>query len=193
MAVVANPGVVDTFDRPDGPVGNSENGKPWDTTTSSGWVIKDHALANPGAGSQVFCTIGTGVAFGRYQFTLGGTYSPDFRLCMFYGTANNCVFMNTTGPADNWRLYVRVNSVTTVIETGVAGQGWTADDVVEVVASRGSTPTKANVLASKNSVTLVSANDVEIGELASNARLAIGVNAESRAATLSSVVMTPDE
>lgn len=185
-------GVIDSFDRPNGAVGSSENGKEWNTTTYSGWVIQDYALANPTAQSQVFCDIDTGVGFGDYAFTLGGDYHADFRLCLFYVNSSFHMFVNTSGGSNNWCLYSRAGNASSVIGKGSVGGGWTAGDVVRIFATRGSTLMKANITITKNDEHILNVDDADLGPLISGGtRLAVGVNAESRNAHLVGVRMTP--
>lgn len=186
-------GVIDAFNRPDGAVGASENGKEWNTTTFPGWVIQDQALANPTADSQVFCDVDTGIGYGSYEFTLGGDYHADFRLCFFYVNSSFHMFINSNGGSDNWRLYSRAGNNSVAVATGTTAAGWTAGDVVSIVATRGSTFTKANIVVKKNHNEILQANDADLGPLiSSGTRLAVGVNAASRIARLDAVAMTPE-
>jgi hypothetical protein len=186
-------GVLDSFDRPDGAVGMSENGKDWNTITFPGWVIQDRALANPTAQSQVFCDIDTGVGYGNYEFTLGGEYNADFRLCFFYVNSSFHMFVNSNGGSDNWRLYSRAGNASLAIATGDTAGGWTAGDVITIAATRGSTFTKANIVVRKNQEEILNASDADLGPLISEGtRLAVGVNASSRVSRLDAVTMMPE-
>lgn len=189
----AQGGVFDSFNRPDGAVGDSENGKEWNTTTYPGWVIQDRALANPTAEGQVFCDVDTGTGYGSYEFTLGGDYHADFRLCFFYVNSSYHMFVNSNGGSDHWRLYSRAGNTSVTVATGTAGGGWTAGDVISIVATRGSTFTKANIAVRKNNEEVLNASDTDLGPLISGGRrLAVGVNATSRVARLDAVTMTPE-
>lgn len=186
-------GVIDSFNRPDGTVGASENGKEWDSTTYPGWVIQDQQLANPIAEGQGFCDVDTGIGYGSYEFTLGGEYHADFRLCFFYVNSGFHMFVNSNGGSDNWRLYSRAGNNSVAVATGDTGGGWTAGDVITIVASRGSTFTKANIVVRKNGEDVLTAGDADLGPLISGGtRLAVGVNAASRIARLDAVRMTPE-
>lgn len=79
------------------------------------------------------------------------------------------------------------------VATGTAGGGWTAGDVISIVATRGSTFTKANIAVRKNNEEVLNASDTDLGPLISGGRrLAVGVNATSRVARLDAVTMTPE-
>ena len=185
-------GVTDSFARANGAVGRSDNGKEWNTATYPGWVIENQALANPTAESQAFCDVDTGIGYGTYEFTLGGDYHADFRLCLFYVNSSFHVFVNNNGGSDNWRLYSRAGNTSVTLATGSTGSGWTAGDVVRIVATRGSTLTKANMLVMKNDEIVLNQDDAELGPLVSGGtRLAVGVNAASRNARLDAVTMAP--
>lgn len=186
-------GVVDSFDRPDGPVGSSENGKEWNTTSFQGWVILENSLSNPTAEGQVFCDVDAGIGYGSYEFTLGGSYHADFRICLFYVNSGYHMFLNTNGGSDNWRLYSRAGNSSLTAATGSTGGGWTAGDVIRIVAARGSTLTRASFVVQKNGIEVLKADDVDLGPLvAGGTRLAVGVNEASRIARLDFVVMTPE-
>ena len=191
LLVLADLGVDDSFDRPNGEVGRSPDGKKWNTVSYSGWVISDNALANPTAERQVFCDIDAGARFGIYEFIPGGVYHADLRFCLLYGDGTNHVFFNTNGGADNWRFFARNNNVSLPLATGVIGGGWTAGDRIRVEVSPGSNDTRANFVLSKNDQRILSAKEVELGTLIEGTRLAVGVNELSRVATLKGVRMTP--
>jgi hypothetical protein len=191
LVVSANLGVVDSFNRTDGPVGKSEDGKPWNTGTYPGWVISGNSLSNPTAAAPVFCDVDLGIAYGVYEFTLAGTYSAVPRLMLFYASDADNVFLNGAGGANNWRLWTRIDNTASAIATARTEAGWTAGDVIRIEVTHGTSSTKANFVVKKNGTTMIAANDVELGILADNTKLAFYVDAASNSATLDAVTMTP--
>ena len=167
--VDANLGMVDTFNRADGSLGNTENDKAW--TSQTGWVISGNTAANPTAVSGGrYAWVDCGTVLGTYKWTMSGTYSVTPRLVLFTRISggidtNNYLFLNWGGGSNNLRLYCRTAGTTNTVGTGSSGSSWTAGDVIEVVVTQGSTSSKFNFTVKKNGTTItgLTITDYDVG------------------------------
>ncbi|SCX06087.1 Ig-like domain-containing protein [Mycolicibacterium fluoranthenivorans] len=187
LNVSANLGVSDDFNRADGPVGNSLNGKAWDTTFP-GWAIISNQVGNPSPTGSTYLPIDCGVLVGTYEFTWGGAYYQDARFYLAYQNNLNHIILNNI--SGTWRLWTNIAGTSAVMATGSAN-AWVAGDAMQIVVTQGSSPTKFTFVVKKNGTTVVTATDYDIGVLAANTKLAFGVNASGGAVRFDNVVMTP--
>lgn len=171
LLVDANLGMVDTFDRADGSLGTTENGKTWQTGGYTGWAIASNAAGNPSAISGgSFAWVDCGTVIGTFKWTMGGTYSAVPRLLLFTRITggidtNNYMWVNPGGGSNNWRLWCRSAGTSNTVGTGSSATGWTAGDVIEVVVTQGTTATKFNFTVKKNgtAITGLTITDYDVG------------------------------
>lgn len=154
VVVNTNTGFTDNFNRADGAVGSTANGKAWASTGNvlASWSISGNQLARLSPASSDQLTVDTGLANGVFTVTLNGTFEENAGLVFRSADGANYWRFNWAGTPDAPRLTKLVAGVSTTVATGTAGT-WAAGDVIEITLN------EANITVKQNGTTIVTATD----------------------------------
>lgn len=183
--VSANLGFTDDFNRADGAVGNTVNGKGWATEGGNGtWAIASNKAVNTTNSSGTCYLIADAeTPNGTYTVTIGGTgvngALPIFR----YENSTNTLSLLSSG--GQILLRKRISNVSTTVATGSGGT-WVAGDVISVVLDG------TSVTVKKNGVDVTGLVGVTVPEFATATKHGIAVTSTSGAGvTFDDVALTP--
>lgn len=145
-----NTGFTDNFDRPDGPMGSTANGKNW-STNYSGWQIVGNKAGRPSATSTGYTVVDSGLFNGVFTVTMKGVFDKNAGLVFRYFDGSNFLRLNWSGTGNQPKIDAVVSNVSYGAVTGTGG-AWTDGDVIQITMNENAVSVK------KNGIEIVSGN-----------------------------------
>lgn len=143
--VSANLGHADDFERADGSLGSTTNGKAWTSVGTGTWSIASGKALNTGATGNAFAIIDDGTPNGTVKWIIAGTPAAGYGVGVArYSDVSNHLYINLNGTGGRAKLWKRVANASTQLTDGSGGTAVVAGDLIELVMSGDTLTLKQN-------------------------------------------------